>query len=286
MQKDQILRRPSGIDALDANHCRVSVHKYGFFLCLRGTARVLLGDKIYLITAYHLCIYTPNTFFRILEKSEDLDGILHEGPVDEYYPAVSSINIRKRLMMREKPVVRISREEATDLADLCDSLDRGMMAQEGKMSNETLAGIRENYLIYLRYAVCLNVCGAYFSNSPVEAVPQDRDDIVFNKFLVSLYEHCHTERTVSFYAALQHLSPYYFSTIIRSRSGKSALQWIESVTMTYARKYLADSSESIKEIAELLSFPDQSAFGRYFRCRQGCSPSEYRRNINKGAVKG
>lgn len=110
MQNESIHKRPLGIDELNANHYMVSVHKYGFFLCTKGTARILLGNKTYLISENHLCIYTPNTFFRILERSEDLDGILQEDSVDAYYPAVSSINIRERLSMRDNPIVVISQE--------------------------------------------------------------------------------------------------------------------------------------------------------------------------------
>lgn len=276
MQNHSIHKRPLGIDELNANHYRVSVHKYGFFLCRRGTARLLLGNNIYLISENHLCIYTPNTFFQILEKSDDLDGILLEDSVDAYYPAVSSINIRKRLSMRDNPIVVISQEEANNIIILANSLNRNPDIPDDKRDNEIIGNIHENYLVYLRYAICLSVCEAYFSNNPVPAISQDRDDAIFNQFLISVYEHCHKERTVRFYADEQHLSPYYFSTIIRGKSGKSALQWIENVTMTYARRYLNDSTMSIKQIAEQLNFPDQSTFGRYFKHREGCSPSEFR----------
>lgn len=281
MQNNSIHKRPLGIDELNANHYKVSVHKYGFFLCKRGTARILLGNNIYIITENHLCIYTQNTFFQILEKSDDLDGILQEDSVDAYYPAVSSINIRKRLSMRDSPIVVITQEEANNIIALTDSFNRTMEISEAKQDNEIIGSIHENYLVYLRYAICLSVCEAYFSNNPVAAVSQDRDDAIFNQFLISVYEHCHRERTVQFYADEQHLSPYYFSTIIRGKSGKSALQWIENVTMTYARQYLNDSAMSIKQIAEHLNFPDQSTFGRYFKHREGCSPSEYRINNNE-----
>lgn len=281
MQNGPIYKRPLGIDELNANHYRVSVHKYGFFLCEKGTARILLGDKTYRISENHLCIYTPNTFFQILEKSDDLDGILQEDSVDTYYPAVSSINIRDRLSMRENPIVVISQTEAANIMSLIDILNRSLETSEGKNSDEVIGSIHENYLSYLRYAVCLNVCEAYFSNKPVAAVPQEREDSIFNQFLISVYEHCHRERTVQYYADEQHLSPYYFSTIIRAKSGKSALQWIENVTMTYARQYLNDSTASIKQIAERLHFPDQSTFGRYFKHREGCSPSDYRNKNNK-----
>lgn len=249
------------INDLQANHYTVSVHKYGFFLCLAGKAHILLGKSMYELSEGSLCIYTPNTFFHILERSGDLHGILCEYDVDTFFPIVSDIDIKKRLQIRHEPCVNISREQSDRIVQLVE-----MMNSE---YNEQCAR-------YLRYAGCLKIMEAYFANKPMPAVEQDRNDRIVNRFLVSLYENCHVERTVQFYADQQHLSPYYFSSIVKTKSGMSVMQWIENVTMTFARQYLKDSDQNLKQIAELLHFPDQSTFGRYFKQREGCSPSEYR----------
>lgn len=275
--KDKIMlpyKRALNIDELNANHQQVSVHKYGFFLCRRGEARIQLGSEVYQISRNHLCIYTPNTFFRVLEKSSDLDGILEENRVDAYYPVVSSISIRKRLQIRNAPCVEVSEAQADSIVRLVDRVREEEAAPV--VSEKATEEIHANYLQYLRYALCLKVLEVYFSNTPVDSMPQDREDTILNRFIVSVYEHCHQQRTVQYYADEQHLSPYYFSSIIRNRSGKSAMQWIENVTMTFAQQYLACSEMSIKEIADRLNFPDQSTFGRYFKHREGCSPSLFR----------
>lgn len=254
------------INDLQANHYTVSVHKYGFFLCLAGKAHILLGKSMYELSEGSMCIYTPNTFFHILERSGDLHGILCEYGVDTFFPIVSDIDIKKRLQIRHEPCVNISREQSDRIVQLIDVLN--------SETNEQCAR-------YLRYAVCMKILEVYFANKPMPAVEQDRNDRIVNRFLVSLYENCHIERTVQFYADQQHLSPYYFSSIVKAKSGMSVMQWIENVTMTFARQYLKDSDRNLKQIAELLHFPDQSTFGRYFKQREGCSPSEYR---NKSSV--
>ena len=269
-------QRPLSIDELNANHYRISVHKYGFFLCLTGTARILLGSKIYQISRNHLCIYTPNTFFQILEKSFDLDGVLEEDEVDSYYPVVSSINIQGRLQIRNEPCMEISERQTDSIVRLINIIRDKAESDEPVYAKETLESIHTVYLRHLRYALCAKVLEAYFSNTPLQAMPQSKEDVILNRFLVSVYENCHRQRIVQYYADEQHLSPYYFSSIIKSRSGKSALQWIENVTMIFARQYLECSRMSIKEIADRLNFPDQSGFGRYFRHSEGCSPSAFR----------
>ncbi len=275
-------KRPLKIDELNANHYMVSVHKYGFFLCREGTARILLGSNTYQISRNYLCIYAPNTFFQILEKSSDLKGILEEDDVEAYYPVLSSIEIRKRLQVRNAPCVKISEIQADEMIQFYNIV-RGK--EQSAITKENLQNMHKDItevicadcMRYLRYALCMKVLEAYFSNTPIEAMPQNKDDVILNRFLVSLYENCHRQRTVQYYADEQHLSPYYFSSIIRERSGQSALQWIGNVTMTFSRQYLECSDMSIKEIADRLNFPDQSTFGRFFKHHEGCSPSEFRK---------
>lgn len=274
-------KRPLRIDELNANHYMVSVHKYGFFLCREGTARILLGSNTYQISRNYLCIYAPNTFFQILEKSSDLRGILEEDNVETYHPVLHSIDIRKRLQVRNSPCVEISEAQADEMIRLYN-----MVRENGQSANskedlpdrhkELAEATRADCMRYLRYALCLKVQEAYFSNTPAKAMPQNKEDVILNRFLVSVHENCHKQRTVQYYADEQHLSPYYFSSIIRERSGQSALQWIGNVTMTFSRQYLEYSEMSIKEIADRLNFPDQSTFGRYFKHHEGCSPSEFR----------
>lgn len=258
------MNRDIGIEQLLCNRQMMSVHKYGFFLCLTGSARIILGKDIYNVSPGCLCIYTPNTFIQILERSADLDGILKEDAVDAYYPVVSRIDIHKRLQIRHAPCVEITPEQTEAIRRIVD-----VLMHEGDSP----------CALYLRYALCQKVLDVYFDNRPITAVEMTREDNILNRFIVSVYEHCHTERTVQYYADEQHLSPYYFSSLIKERSGKGALQWIENVTMMFMRQYLECSDMSLKQISDRLNFPDQSTFARYFRQREGCSPSEYR-NIN------
>ena len=111
---------------------------------------------------------------------------------------------------------------------------------------------------------------------PVEA---KRGNILFNKFVSSVYVNCHTQRTVAFYAKQLNISAGRFSAVIREVSGKSPMHWIELFTMTKIRRMLSDSEASIKEITDSMAFPDQSTFGRYFKAHEGISPSEYRARL-------
>lgn len=276
-----MIGREMHIEELDANERLVSVHKCGLYLCRRGSARVLLGSNIYEIGQNSLCVYTPNSFLQILERSNDLEGILEEDNVDEYYPMFSTISIRSRLLIRDKPCVVISDEQTQSIARLVDIIREEQEGFKGQYAEQPIQDIHVGYLRQLRYAVCLRVLEAYFSNTPVEAEPRSREAEVLHRFLLSVYEHCHRERMVQFYADEQHLSPYYFSCVIKSRSGRSALQWIEEITMTRIRQQLLTTEQSVKQLAARMNFPDQSTFCRYFKRLEGCTPLEYRDRVRQ-----
>lgn len=89
-------------------------------------------------------------------------------------------------------------------------------------------------------------------------------------------QHCTRERKVTFYATEQHLSPNYFSSVVKAKTGRTAIQWIETASIVRAQHYLSTTSMSIKEIADAMNFTDQSTFGRYFRKHCGMSPTDYR----------
>lgn len=163
------------INELWCNRRMMSVHKCGFFLCLRGTARILLGKEVYHLRPGCLSIYAPNTIIQILEKSADLDGVLEENVVEAYYPVVSTIDIHRRLQIRQTPCVEITPGQVEAIISIVEILRR----EEGSAC-----------VLHLRYALCLKVLEVYFCNKPVSAMELTREDTILNRFIVSVYENC------------------------------------------------------------------------------------------------
>lgn len=104
-----------------------------------------------------------------------------------------------------------------------------------------------------------------------------RTEIIFERFMTLLSTHHMHERNVSFYAHELNLSPNYLSSNIRSYSGRSAAEWINEYTVTEAKAMLRFSDMSVLQVSERLSFPSQSAFGKYFKQYVGMSPREFRK---------
>lgn len=275
MQSDFVDDSASQSDFVDF---RKSAAGYGFFLCLRGHAGLMSGEQSYSLAPGDLCVFAPNIGVHVAWRSPDLEGVADEDSVEVFYGVVSRIPVRKRIMMRKNPVVRISETDAREIEALCRLAGRAPVAEDS--GGDFAAKIGASYREHLRQTICLKVCHAYFAGARCEEEPESRGEAVFNSFLLALYAEYNVHRTVSYYAARQHLSVFHFARIIREQSGRMASEWISDVTMIFARKYLENPELSIKEVCRMTGFRDQSSFSRYFRHRQGESPTDYRNRLN------
>lgn len=264
------------LDKIEESINTVARNTFGVFICMAGRARVSIGDKVYEIERDVLFFYAPYTVIRILERSDDWDGMMLEEEANLLFTIISGTQFKRPLAIRDYPCFRIAparREAVMQLLDALRLRDDLLIASAGSDSEPLLRDV----VMSMARAFCMELIVIYLDCTPVDDLPQSRASRIYNRFMSSVFDNCMTHRTVAFYAAEQHLSPGHFSVVVRDISGHTAMEWIEIVTMARARKLLADPDLSIKEIAAMMHFADQSAFGRYFRSHEGVSPSEYRR---------
>ena len=265
---------------LIANHATVSQNKCGLFLCRKGDADLLLNNRSFHIDTGTLCLYTPYTFIRIVRHSDDIEGYLLECELDILQPALANIPATERFAIRSHPCVKLNDNQCQRIEQtiwILNSRTQLLRQTDNPQSTRLLRLLAKS----LQQAFCHEVLEAYFNCVPLKELPQNRQEKIFNRFLVSVFNHCVNERSVTFYANEQHLSPNYLSSIVKAQSERTAIQWIETFTILKAQHYLGSTKLSVKEIAYELNFPDQSVFGRYFKKHLGISPSAYRNNIEK-----
>ena len=83
-----------------------------------------------------------------------------------------------------------------------------------------------------------------------------------------------------------HFSPNYLSKLFRNVEGVSLITYIQNQRMERAKELLANTDQSISEIAMEIGYPNFSHFSKRFRLFFGCSPNEYRRNARANTKKG
>ena len=110
---------------------------------------------------------------------------------------------------------------------------------------------------------------------------QDNGRQLSSRFNDALIEHYRESREVGFYARMFHLSPKYFSTLIKQETGFGAGEWIDRYVVLQAKALLNRMRNmSIQEVTDRLGFSEQASFSRFFKRNTGISPKEYREKIN------
>lgn len=254
-------------------------NKCGFFFCQRGHVEVSLQEKQFQIKPGDVYIYLASTLVHLLHKSEDAEGVMIEVDLAYIIPIVNKvINVENQLFLRNHPCISLSESQCAHIKYLIDSLWGRIKTEDAIEMNLQQERLTSELIKSMGQTFCYEILSMYFANQPLQPMPQNKKDIIFQNFMLALFRLYRKERDVACYAKMQHLTPRYFSTIIKEKSGNSALQWIVQMVITEAKQLLEGSGLSIKEIANQLNFPTQSFFGKYFKQYVGISPKGYRKS--------
>ncbi len=71
-----------------------------------------------------------------------------------------------------------------------------------------------------------------------------------------------------------------FSRLIKQRTGKSFVDFVNEIRLGYATRMLIETNKSVGEVCFACGFNNISNFNRIFKKRQNCTPSEFRLNFN------
>lgn len=246
----------------------VYLDKNGFLLCRHGRITLGMDDKEFDLCAGELYIYPAFSQTVVFRYSDDLQATVGVTDFDFSLSSLENVSDMQNVVyIRFHPVIRLTPEQYRRIDGL---LEITRQRQAGA------SAIGRQVVVSLVQAFCFEVLDAYIANHPVGQEKTTHKDKIFRQFLVVLHDHFRTRRSVEFYARELCLSPRYFATLIRERSGKTPIEWISMFVIAEAKHLLAEPQTSIKEIAYALGFPSQSLFGRYFKLYAGVSPSAYR----------
>ena len=99
---------------------------------------------------------------------------------------------------------------------------------------------------------------------------------VYEVFLHHLYRHFRKERQIRFYADKLNVSAPYISRLVKEISGSTVYDHVSSLIYKEICNMLTQTDMTMGEIADQLSFSDQSAMTNFFKQRSGMTPLAYR----------
>ena len=124
---------------------------------------------------------------------------------------------------------------------------------------------------------------ALYRHSP-NAFPFDGNNIssIVQKVKQKIENDLTTEQSLNEFADEFHLSRSYLAHAFKEITGYSIKNYQMLCRIAEARELLTNTSMSVSDISEHIGFSDTSNFSKYFKKKEGYTPSKYR-NIHKGA---
>ena len=254
-------------------------HGYMAFFCIKGEFEVEINLKKFTIRKDSMFIYTPGNIVRVTNIDPREKESVHFVVVAISEDLMSSTRFdfsklyNESLRLLESPCVVINENERELCRKYFDLIQEVSKMRMPNMRESVTALISS--IFYLMGAMWTDRLTAAKKNGGDEM--STRSKIVLEDFLLLVRDYHTKERSLSFYADKLYLTPKYLSKLIKSVSGKSAHEWIDSFVILEAKNLLKYSDMSIKSIVYDLNFPNQTTFYRFFKTKTGMTPSEYRK---------
>lgn len=241
-------------------------------LCTRGECEFTVDTQRLKITQNDLVIISDRHIVDNFQASDDADGLLMIMSVGFFYEVMSNVSDVSLLFCfaRSHPVVRLKEDEVRLFTEYFCML-KGKM---GEVDNR----FRRDIVRTLILAMFYDLSNVIVRVQQGESRRQSRADAIFTRFIHLVELHFRHERRVGWYAEQLCITPKYLSETVKSVSGRTPNEWVDSYVTLELRVMLKTTAKSIKEIAEEMNFPNQSFLGKFFREHVGVSPTVYRRS--------
>lgn len=252
---------------------------------VKGCINITANSNCHMMEAGSLVVLGPNDVISSsLTNSETVEiyalFLSHE--------FINSMNfdiniINPRLFIDVDPVLRLKTDEQHLLQSYFNLLHQCAVNNNDTQQQLSLItrNIGRNIVVALMYQLAYAVEKRHILNTlPVDdqRAPRSRKMNYVHEFMHLLQQHYRQERTVAFYAGKMCISPKYLSLLVREITGRTAAAIIDQYVINEAKNMLRFSGFTVQQVAYKLNFPNQSAFGKYFKHITGLSPTAFRSN--------
>lgn len=244
-----------------------------FCYCMKGEARFKINGSQRMMTSGDLLFGFGEQVFEDCVVSEDFTGKMilisrkfsQESIVGLYHLWPYLLDVYRR------PVIHLSDDERMNLRILHDELTRRLAVQDNPYLPDTIIAMMRIFY----YDIC-HILSGRSQNTP-DTEGKTRLYSIFDQFMHLLSKNFKKERNVTWYSEQMCLSPKYLSEVIKEISGRSASGWISAMVINEIKTLLRNTDYSIKEVAQIMNFHNQSFLGKYFKNYTGVSPREYKK---------
>lgn len=241
------------------------INMYVCCVCLCGESRGKINLSPCDMESNTMSINVPGQILEQEFMSDDYQGICVLMS-DKFVSGLGlPYNFQAYMALQKCPILKLASGQMEAILSYCE-----MVRKLFEVEHPNKAEI-------IKHLTCAFFYGmGYYFHQFEENKKLSKEEMLMQKFSMEVQQHYKRERKVLFYADQLHLSAGYLSTIIKKYSGKSAAEWIDSYVILEAKALLRSTNLTIQQISDVLNFPSQSFFGKYFKRVTGMSPKTYK----------
>ncbi len=241
--------------------------------CIDGELTLEINERTFTIQSGMFIILKRNNTWKVLQYSKDLYIICLLSQNSDYIAQLNNtlLLLDFKFQIDKNPCYRLQGTILNELITLFHLMKEVMKRNATMLKKEII----QNYLCIIFYTILSetvqNIYGTHSNKYANE---------MLRKFILLLDEHCKRERKLSFYADRLCVTSKYLTVLIKQASGRNARQWIVDFVIAESKRLLQKRSLNVLEVSDMMNFPNQSFFTKFFRQHTGQTPTEYKQIIN------
>ncbi len=253
------------------NHIRIlsntvrsetALHMHNYYeieIVLSGRCKQNLNGEIYNITEGSVYFLSPVDFHKLydVEETVKVTNIAFEN----YF---GSSVVLQDLTNRSHNIITQLNDTEKSLIEKIISLLVVSTATNDKYSEKDIRNILESLLIYLLRKV----------NESNESLPSIENSPIQNG-VKYIFAHYRENPSLSDVARISGYNESYFGKKFKELTGKTYIEFLNSLKVNYAKILLLTGKSTVIEIASDCGFSSMSNFNRVFKLAVGMSPSEF-----------
>lgn len=244
---------------------------FSFIVVEEGMAHYILNYKEYNVQKGDMLLFSPSMLVSLTGCTDDFRcmNLMCERSLFEHMlssnPAFQTYSYY--FCRTDTPVVQLKQEMQTAILKCMEQIRLAIITRN-TYQKEIIQS-----LVYTCMLLVLEVIEERVSSLPVSL---GRTERLFHDFMALVVAHYKREHYINFYASRLSVTTTYLSRIIRRQTGKTAAYFLGGMLYAEACRLLTRTDYTAQQIAEVLNFSDQSAFGKFFKSKAGVSPHIFR----------
>jgi AraC family transcriptional regulator, transcriptional activator of pobA len=246
---------------------------YGIAICIEGKATLMADLQTYTIQQHSIIAIAPHIIKQWTQRSNNFSTITVFFKLDLIVSILKNTDFLNQFIYfssNENHVLPIDKHTATEIEHAMQLLQNILQSNH---AYKVEMAVHQLSILLFQYQALFQT--ANFKKAAIQTRSQ-QIELSFRNLVI---KHFKQQHNVKFYADLLFITPKHLSEIIKSETGKTAGAIIDEAIMLEASVLLSGTQLSVNEIADMLGFKEQSAFGKFFKNLSGLSPKEYKNKL-------